>query len=89
MAKKARRRRSASPRTYAQAGKQTSQPQPTAEAVSAQPSPATGKKDSAVKASSKVDLAAEYTYVGLDLRRLFLVAGAMLVVLIVLNFLIQ
>ncbi|HSN75381.1 MAG TPA: hypothetical protein VL334_09900 [Anaerolineae bacterium] len=88
MAKKVRKPRSTSPRTYGQSGPQPAQsvpptqtaPQqrPTSRATSA-PTPATARS------AKKVDLEAEYPFVGKDLRRLGFTTAAMFAVLVVLN----
>ncbi|HNS03335.1 MAG TPA: hypothetical protein PKM78_13270 [Anaerolineae bacterium] len=88
MAKKVRKPRSASPRTYGQAGPQPAQAAPSVDVV-----PAAGQVQKsaaapaapAVRAGKQVDLRAEYPYVGRDLRNLGLTAAAMFAVLVVLN----
>lgn len=96
MAKKIRKPRSQSPRTYSQMNPVA----PNSPAVEAQPRPAAAParpKSSAQRSASQaaqaaakdVDLRREYGYVGKDLRRLFLVGGAMFLVLIALNFVVQ
>lgn len=97
MAKKVRKPRSSSPRTYGQPGA-TSKPAPApvpANAVEPKPSPQAapaGKPDRTTPQGTKagrVDFAAEYRYVAGDLRRMFVLAGVMLVLLIALNFILQ
>ena len=90
MAKKVRKPRSASPRTYGQAGPQPADAVPPAKPVAA-PSPAPRPVPAAMTAEiphrsgKKVDLRAEYPFVGKDLRRLGITAAAMFTVLVVLN----
>ncbi len=88
MAKKVRKPRSTNPRTYGQSGPQPAQSIPPSQTVPEQrpayratstPSPATARS------TKKVDLQAEYPFVGKDLRRLGITAAAMFAVLIVLN----
>lgn len=79
MAKKVRKPRSASPRTYGQAGPQ---PAPTT-APAAQTIPAPAQP--VARSAKVVDLRAEYPYVGKDLAKLGLTALAMFAVLILLN----
>ncbi|MEA3338101.1 MAG: hypothetical protein U9R25_19610 [Chloroflexota bacterium] len=83
MAKKVRKRRSQKGKTNAQAA--------AAPASTTLAAPATGTTAPAGTggSSGQVDLAAEYHYVAVDLRRLFIVAGVMLIILIALNFIIQ
>lgn len=90
MAKKVRRSRSQSPRTYAQAGKSstTTAGAPTAQTKPPASRPTAGTKASAAPAKT-VDLKAEYTYVSKDLRRLFITAAVLLLVLVALNFIVQ
>ncbi len=89
MAKKVRKPRSASPRTYSQAGPQMADRVPPAQSVvaPASPRPTSGaaKAEPAARSSRKVDLPAEYPYVAKDLKRLGLTAAAMFGVLVVLN----
>jgi hypothetical protein len=88
MAKKVRKPRSANPRTYTQTGPQPAQ---TAPAASDAPAPAPVQKSvstatpAAPRSAKKVDLRAEYPFVGKDLRNLGITAAAMFAVLIVLN----
>jgi len=87
MTKKVRKPRSQSPRTYAQinpaapASTATPQAGSTASAIPA------GKKGvpTAATGSTSVDWAQEYHYVYQDLRRTFILAGLLLVLLIGLN----
>lgn len=97
MAKKVRKPRSQKPRTYSQTGK-TAPVAGTASAAqaptgSAQTGQAPARKPKAQPAaSSKVteaDLREEYKYVVQDLRRLFVTASILLVVLVALNFIVQ
>ncbi len=88
MAKKVRKPRSASPRTYGQAGPQPPQAAPSASVASAPApvqKPAAAAAPATPRSAKKVDLRAEYPYVGKDLRNLGLTAAAMFAVLIVLN----
>lgn len=91
MAKKVRKPRSQSPRTFAQSGKQPA-PAP-APAAAPQPAvksaPAPAKPAPARQTKDAVDLAAEYKYVIRDLRRTLIVATGMLALLVVLNFIVQ
>lgn len=89
MAKKVRKPRSASPRTYGQSG---AQPPAATPVTPAQPAarpvakPAAGPAaPPAARPSKQVDLRAEYPFVGSDLKRLGLTAAAMFAVLVVLN----
>lgn len=93
MAKKVRKPRSASPRTYSQSGPQPDQPQPSVEAVAA-PRPAARPAGAAPaqpvpRSAKRVDLQAEYPFVAKDLRRLLFTAAAMFGVLVVLNLLLN
>jgi hypothetical protein len=89
MAKKVRKPRSSSPRTYGQSGPQPAQsvppsqtaPEPRPAYKPAYATPAPG----APRSAKKVDLRAEYPFVGKDLKRLGATAAAMFAVLIVLN----
>jgi len=88
MAKKVRKPRSSSPRTYGQSGTQPSQSVPPMQAsTEARPvyKPASTAAAVAPKPSKQVDLRAEYPFVGKDLRMLGMTAAAMFAVLIVLN----
>ncbi len=88
MAKKVRKPRSSSPRTYGQSGPQPSQSVPPLQAsTEARPAykPASTSTAVAPKPSKQVDLRGEYPFVGKDLRMLGLTAAAMFAVLIVLN----
>jgi hypothetical protein len=88
MAKKVRKPRSSSPRTYSQAGplpSQSSVPQPQASASA----PAAVKAAPVAKASQPVDLAVEYGYVGKELRRLGLTAAALIALEIALNLILR
>lgn len=91
MAKKVRKPRSANPRTYGQAGPQPADAVPPAKSVAApQPTPrpvpaAMAAEVPSQRSSKKVDLRAEYPYVGKDLKRLGFTAAAMFAVLVVLN----
>ncbi len=96
MAKKVRKPRSESPRTYAQL--KDTPPSATPAANSSAPKPANKPKASAPSASRQaapvvkataVDWEAEYGYVFKDLRRTFILAATLLVLLIVLNFVLQ
>lgn len=96
MAKKVRKPRSESPRTYAQL-KDAPPPSPSAAKSGA---PATGTETRttsrgraaqpapAAKATA-VDWQREYSYVFKDLRRTFILAAGLLILLIVLNFVLQ
>ena len=88
MAKKVRKPRSSSPRTYGQSGPQPAQSVPPMQA-STEARPAyksvSTSTTAAPKLSKEVDLRAEYPFVGKDLRTLGLTAAAMFAVLIVLN----
>ncbi len=88
MAKKVRKPRSSSPRTYGQSGPQPSQSVPPMQAAAeTRPAyrPASTPVATAPKPTKKVDLRAEYPFVGKDLRKLGLTAAAMFAVLVVLN----
>jgi hypothetical protein len=88
MAKKVRKPRSASPRTYSQAGPQPAQTAPpTFDAPAPAPAlkPVAAAAPAAPRSAKKVDLRAEYPFVGKDLRNLGITAAAMFAVLIVLN----
>ncbi|MFZ2361831.1 MAG: hypothetical protein WA040_21020 [Anaerolineae bacterium] len=91
MAKKVRKPRSSSPRTYGQSGPQPSQSVPpmqaSAEARPAYKPASTSSTPPSVasKSAKQVDLRAEYPFVGKDLRSLGLTAAAMFAVLVVLN----
>ena len=86
MAKKVRKPRSASPRTYGQAGVQSTSSTPKATPAARPVSrPSTAAQQIAARPVKNVDLRAEYPYVGPDLRRLLLTAAAMFAVLILLN----
>ncbi len=88
MAKKVRKPRSASPRTYGQSGPQPAQSVPPSQiAPEQQPAyrAAAAPTSAAARSVKKVDLQAEYPYVGKDLQRLGITAAAMFAVLVVLN----
>lgn len=87
MAKKVRKPRSASPRTYGQADLQPVLPaSPVVAAPQPAPKPAAPAVSPPAQRSSKVvDLRAEYPYVSKDLTRLGITAAAMFAVLVVLN----
>ena len=86
MAKKVRKPRSASPRTYGQAGPQPAQSvMPSEDGATTRPTQKSAAAAMQPKATKQVDLRAEYPYVGKDLRNLALTAAAMFAVLIVLN----
>lgn len=89
MAKKVRKPRSSNPRTYSQSGPQPAQSVPPMQAALPESRPAYKPASAAAQASprstKKVDLQAEYPYVGKDLRRLGITAAAMFAVLVVLN----
>jgi hypothetical protein len=87
MAKKSRRPRSASPNRY-------SVPRPSAPPVGSAPAttaptPASRPRGSAAEPARKVDFAEEYRYVYQDLRRVGILAGTILFILIVLSFVIK
>jgi hypothetical protein len=86
MAKKVRKPRSSNPRTYGQSGPQPAQSVPPSQTVP-QPAykPAYAPAPAAPRSVKKVDLQAEYPFVGKDLKRLGVTAAAMFAVLIVLN----
>jgi len=90
MAKKVRKPRSKSPRTY---GGARSTAQAPATPASSKATPTASSKPAAKAAAPKsgqpVDFAGEYAYVIKDLRRLFILAGVMLLLLIALNFIVQ
>ena len=86
MAKKVRKPRSASPRTYGQSGPQPAAPVPAEPAPRPVTKPVAATAAPPVPRSSKqVDLRAEYPYVGPDLKRLGATAAVMFAVLVVLN----
>ena len=98
MAKKVRKPRSKSPRTYGRATQPTAPVSPqekqvpdasTAPSSAARPVQRSNEKSTGSVRSGKVDFASEYAYVLTDLRRIFILAGVMLVVLIALNFIVQ
>ncbi|MCS6844514.1 MAG: hypothetical protein NZ528_09410 [Caldilineales bacterium] len=97
MAKKVRKPRSQSPRTYAQAnlsgGPAVGQPTPKAEKRPAPaPAPAARRPATAsapAPAPAAVDWQAEYGYVFKDLRRTFILAVALLALLVAANFALQ
>lgn len=97
MAKKVRKPRSSSPRTYGQAGTASRPASAPVQAEAAQPQPAARpasiRKPQQAAAptprSGRVDFATEYRYVAGDLRRMFVLAGVMLVLLVALNFILQ
>ena len=83
MAKKVRKPRSNSPRTYSQTGSQPSQA-----VVQPQSTTAVGSRSTAAQSAKSVqpvDLAVEYSYVGKELRRLAVTAAALIALEIVLN----
>lgn len=87
MAKKVRKPRSASPRTYGQAGPQPAQTVTPAPAA-AKPQPAKtayAAPQPVSKTAKVVDLRAEYPFVGKDLAKLGITSAAMFGVLVVLN----
>lgn len=85
MAKKVRKPRSSSPRTYSQTGPAPSQ------TTAPTPVPAAGGRSAAAPAAASaktnqpVDLAVEYSYVGKELRRLGLTAVALIALELVVN----
>lgn len=85
MAKKVRKPRSASPRTYGQAGPQPAQTAAPAAVKPQSAKPAYTPAQAAPKSAKVVDLRAEYPFVGKDLGKLGLTSAAMFAVLIVLN----
>lgn len=86
MAKKVRKPRAASPRSYSQTGPTSIPNQPSAgPAPVAKATAAAAKPAMSSKLGQPVDLRSEYVYVGKDLKRLFAVAGVMLVLLVVVN----
>lgn len=89
MANKARRPRSANPRTYTNAGNLPAVQPKDVEAAASQPRPANRPSarptTMAARPAKQVDLRGEYPYVGKDLRRLGITAAAMFAVLILLN----
>ncbi len=90
MANKARRPRSANPRTYTNAGNLPAVQPKDIEAAAPQARPATTRPSArpstmAARPTKQVDLHSEYPFVGKDLRRLGLTAAAMFTVLILLN----
>jgi hypothetical protein len=91
MAKKVRKPRSESPRTYAQL-KDAPPPSSAAPAAATEPRAASrgrsAQAGTTVKATA-VDWQAEYGYVFKDLRRTFVLAAGLLILLIVLNFALQ
>lgn len=100
MAKKVRKPRARRPRTYSKSARRRSRPsQATVErdtqAAVATPQTrrargkATSLEQRPVRKAGPVDFASEYHYVVSDLRRMFTLAGIMVVVLIVLNFIVQ
>lgn len=98
MAKKVRKPRSQSPRTYSQANlsgaapssSAAGQPTPKAEKRPAT-APTTARRPAATPAPAvtAVDWQREYGYVFKDLRRTFILAAALLVLLIATNFALQ
>jgi hypothetical protein len=93
MAKKVRKPRSESPRTYAQSKTPTAPAAPSsqqASSVKAATSARQGKAAAAPAAkAAAVDWQQEYSYVFKDLRRTFTLAAGLLILLIVLNFVLQ
>lgn len=89
MAKKVRKPRSQSPRTFAQSGKQPAPAPAAAPQPAVKSAPAPAKPAPARQTKDAVDLAAEYKYVIRDLRRTLIVATGMLALLVVLNFIVQ
>jgi hypothetical protein len=88
MAKKVRKPRSASPRTFGQSGPQPAQAVPPMQAaLDVQPAykPVAAPTAAPARSAKQVDLRAEYPFVGKDLRRLGITAAAMFTVLVVLN----
>ena len=88
MAKKVRKPRSTSPRTYGQSGPQPAQSVPPSQAAPEQRPAyraASAPASAPGRSVKEVDLRAEYPYVGKDLRRLGITAAAMFAVLVVLN----
>lgn len=86
MAKKVRKPRSQNPRTYAQMRTaDDTQAWTPPSASSAQPAPAAAAKTKAVASATAVDWERQYSYVFKDLRRTFILAGGLLVLLIGLN----
>ena len=90
MAKKVRKPRSQSPRTYAQVNQApttATAPQKPAQAQVPSASPTASRKAAAVSpaASASVNWEEEYQYVFADLRRTFILAAALLLLLIALN----
>lgn len=88
MAKKVRKPRSSSPRTYGQSGPQPAQSVPPMQATrDVQPAhkPVAASTAAPARSAKQVDLRAEYPFVGKDLRRLGITAAAMFAVLVVLN----
>lgn len=93
MAKKVRKPRSESPRTYAQSKAPTTSAAPTAQSAPVKKTtpPARQGKAAAAPAAkaAAVDWEQEYGYVFKDLRRTFTLAAGLLILLIVLNFVLQ
>lgn len=88
MAKKVRKPRSASPRTFGQSGPQPAQSVPPMQAAPvSQPAykPVSASTAASPRSAKQVDLRAEYPFVGKDLRRLGFTTAAMFAVLVVLN----
>ena len=90
MAKKVRKPRSDSPRTYSQTSAQPSQA-----VVQPQSTTAVGSRSAAstavqsAKSAQPVDLAVEYNYVGKELRRLAVTAAGLIALEIVLNLILR
>lgn len=99
MAKKVRKPRSQSPRTYSQANLSGTMPAATPagqgpsrseKGVAAAPTPAARRPAAApIPAATAVDWQREYGYVFKDLRRTFILAAALLALLIAANFALQ
>lgn len=86
MAKKVRKPRAASPRSYSQTGPTSIPNQPSAAPLSvSKAGTPTARTVAPIKAGQPVDLPSEYRYVGKDLKRLFTVAAVMLLLLVVAN----
>jgi hypothetical protein len=89
MAKKVRQPRSSSPRTYSQAGLQSTQQSPTQNQAPTSPRQAAPAAATAARAAAPVDLAVEYNYVGKELRRLGITAAVLIALEILLGLVVR
>ena len=87
MAKKVRKPRASSPRTYAQSpsAAATAATAPVSPSVTKSPGSKSSNGSQAALAAKNVELSVEYAVVGSDLRRLLVTAAIMFAVLIVIN----